>query len=65
MSANVGGGGLKVIVTVCRHAKLKANVLFNPSAMKKVGNNYSMLKEKNKKNESASEQQSDSLFTHS
>ena len=57
-----------MIVTVCRHAKLKANVLFNPSVMKKVGNNYSMLgerKKKKKKNESASEQQSDSLFTHS
>lgn len=52
-----------MIVIVCRHAKLKANVLFNPSAMKKVGNNYSMLGKK--KNKSASEQQSDSLFTHS
>lgn len=37
-----------MIVIVCRHAKLKANVLFNPSAMKKVGNNYSMLGKKKK-----------------
>ena len=42
----LGGGGLKVIVKVGRHAKPKAKVLFNPSAIKKVGKNYSMLKEK-------------------